>query len=321
VRRLTGRPRHPLSRLRQERGAMAVFFALFMPILFGLAAIAIDVAAVWSARQQVQNGADAAVLAVAMDCARNSCGDIKQTAEDAFWANDKAAKVSNLGPGEGWIRVSGRQVSATQKRDWEVNHFFAGALGMETGELATQSFAAWAPTASGRADAPVGVSWCFYRDEVGSYGPRPSATARIPLTTAISESTCSGPAGAVRQGTALTVPSGTGCGTTSQWKASVKVSKKTYGSGLGPACSTSQLAGLVGDDIVVPVWNAATAQSVSAPTFTVHGYAAFRVTSYDSSGPALNGYFTYAPKQIDATTPPPTTAPDLGSRAVYLDHQ
>ena len=58
-------------------------------------------ASVWSARQQVLSGADSAVLAVATDCARGNCGDIKKTAEDAFWANDLAAKLSNLGAGEG----------------------------------------------------------------------------------------------------------------------------------------------------------------------------------------------------------------------------
>ncbi len=97
------RGNHGLARLREERGGVAVMLALLMPLLFGAAAIGIDSAAVWSARQQVLSGADAAVLAVATDCARGNCGNIKKTAEDAFWANDLAAKLSNLGAGEGWI--------------------------------------------------------------------------------------------------------------------------------------------------------------------------------------------------------------------------
>jgi hypothetical protein len=308
---------HRLARLREERGAIAVVMALLMPLLFGLAAVAVDTAAVWSARQQVETGADAAVIAVAMDCARGSCGDIKATAEAAFWANDEAAKLSDLGPGEGWIAVNGRNVSATQKKPWLVNHFFAGALGMETGSLSVQSFAAWAPAASGRADAPVGISWCLYQAE------KSKAATRIPLTTAISTTTCAAPSGSgtVAGGTALTVPdSGSKCTTASTWKASVPVSTQNL-AGLDPSCTDGRLAGLKGGDIVVPVWSSVSGPDTSAPTFQVHGYAAFRVTSYDASGPALNGYFTSAPRQIDATTPPVTTAPDLGARAVFLDHQ
>jgi Putative Flp pilus-assembly TadE/G-like len=332
VRRVTERAsrRHPLSRLREERGGMAVFVALLMPILFGLAAIAIDTAAVWSARQQVENGADAAVIAVAMDCAAGNCGDIKATAEAAFWANNRAAKLSDLGPGEGWISVRGREVSATQKTPWLVNHFFAGALGQDTGELSVQSFAAWAPAASGRAEAPVGVSWCVYKAAINGNGngygngkgsPGPGATATIPLATTFGPGNCPGPAsGTVPNGVALTEPDGgSTCRTSSVWRESVSVSKASYAS-LGSGCGSSSLSRLVGEDVVVPVWDSVSGQSGSSPSFRVYGYAAFHVTGV-TSGPALTGHFTYAPRQIDATTPPPTTAPDLGARAVFLDHQ
>ena len=52
-----------MQRLRDERGAVAVMVALLMVPLIGFAAIAIDVAAMWSERQQLQNGADAGALA------------------------------------------------------------------------------------------------------------------------------------------------------------------------------------------------------------------------------------------------------------------
>jgi hypothetical protein len=59
-----------MQRLRNEDGASAVVFALFAVVLFGMAAFALDTAAMYQERRQLQNGADAAALAVAEDCLR-----------------------------------------------------------------------------------------------------------------------------------------------------------------------------------------------------------------------------------------------------------
>lgn len=320
MRRLS--PPHPLTRLREERGGIAVMLALLMPVLFGVSALAIDTAAVWSARQQVESGADAAVLAVATDCARGECGDIKKTAEDAFFANNRAAKLSDLGAGEGRISVSGRDVDVVQTRPWVVNHFFAAALGQGTGELSVQSHAAWAPAASARADVPVAISWCTYREEVGGNGPDASDTATILLDTVHGTTTCTGPTGSagVPAGVAMTTPGSGSCTATSTRSDTVAVAKKKYGPGLGSSCTDAHLTGLVGRDVWLPVWGQATPLTGSSPTYRVHGYAAFRVTSVTtgSTSPSLTGHFTRAPRQTDATTPPPTDAPDLGARAVFL---
>jgi hypothetical protein len=301
-----------MRRLRDERGGIAVMLALLMPILFGAAAIAIDTAAVWSARAQVETGADAAVIAVAMDCARGSCGDIKKTAEDAFWANDRAAKVSDLGPGEGWISVSGREISATQKMPWRVNHFFAGALGFDTGTLSVQSFAEWAPATRATADVPLTISRCTYDTLRGSMTS--SSSVSLSLTTAI-DGTCTSGGDTVPAGQALTEVDGSPCGTASSWNDTVKRYKPD--TGLPAGCTSGYLAGLAGKDIWLPVFDEVTGNG-NGQKYRVYGYAAFRVTSYDGAGQALNGYFTYAPRQVDDTTPPAPNAPDLGARSVYL---
>jgi Flp pilus assembly protein TadG len=308
VRRLTAR--HPLARLRDERGAVAVMVALLMPILFGCAAIAIDTSAVWSARQQVETGADAAVIAVAMDCARGNCGDIKATSEAAMWANDKAAKVADLGPGIGLISVNNRKIDQTITTPWLVKHYFAAALGHDTGSLTVESHAAWAPATQSRAKVPLAVSRCTYALVKGSMSS--ASTTTLPLTTAVTPG-CSAYGVSGPQGTALTaVDSGGGCTTSSTWKGTVA----QYGSaGLPAGCTASYLAGLVGTDLVIPVFDSVTG-SGSAQSFHVYGYAAFHVSAASTSG--LTGWFTVAARQISATTPPDTTAPDLGARSVFL---
>ena len=51
------------SKLVSERGAVTVLFALMMTVLFGAAALAIDIAMLYAKRQQLQNAVDAAVTA------------------------------------------------------------------------------------------------------------------------------------------------------------------------------------------------------------------------------------------------------------------
>ena len=307
------RGNHGLARLREERGGVAVMLALLMPLLFGAAAIGIDSAAVWSARQQVLSGADAAVLAVATDCARNDCGNIKKTAEDAFWANDLAAKLSNLGAGEGWIKVSGRNVSVTQKMPWKVNHFFAGALGHDTGQLSVSSYAQWAPLTRARSELPIAIGYCTYKDLALPLSAGKTVSLGVGETSG-GNCTTPGPNGTSSSaGIAFTQSDGA-CRTSTVWKGSYTRESPVLQGPLPTGCTDASFASMVGRDIVIPVWGAQQAQ-----TYTVYGYAAFHVTAWDGSGARkLTGYFTYLARQVDDTTPPDTTAPDLGARAVFL---
>jgi Flp pilus assembly protein TadG len=67
----------PMLRLlsRDERGAIGVLIALLIGggVLLGMGALAIDVGQLYQNRAELQNGADAAALAVADSCALGSC--------------------------------------------------------------------------------------------------------------------------------------------------------------------------------------------------------------------------------------------------------
>ena len=317
MRRLTPgrRPRavgNPLARLKEERGGIAVMLALLMPLLFGAAAIGVDAAAIWSARQQVQTGADAAVIAVAMDCARGNCGNIKQTAEDAFWANDEAAKLTNLGPGEGWISVNGRKVSATQKKDWLVNHFFAGALGYDTGALSVQSDAEWAPMVEARSELPIAIGYCTYEDLALPLSSKRTVSLGVGETGG---GNCTTPTGSsASSGIAFTPSDGGACRTSTAWKGTYQRESPVLQGPLPSGCTDAYFASMVGRVVVIPVWDSQRGQ-----TYRVYGYAAFHVTGWNGQGARkLTGFFTHHGRQVDDTTPPDTTAPDLGARSVFL---
>ena len=57
-----------MQRLRKDDGAVAVVVAVMMAALLGMGAIVLDVGALYAERRQLQNAADAAALAVVLDC-------------------------------------------------------------------------------------------------------------------------------------------------------------------------------------------------------------------------------------------------------------
>lgn len=60
---------HALS-IRDERGAVAVFVSILLIVLLAIGAVVADIGAVYAERRELQNGADAAALAVAGNCAK-----------------------------------------------------------------------------------------------------------------------------------------------------------------------------------------------------------------------------------------------------------
>jgi hypothetical protein len=91
----------------RDRGAIATWFAVLVVVILGSGAIVIDYGALVHERRQLQNGADAAALAVAIDCANSRCdvaGPPTQRAQTYANANasDGAANVDvvcGVGPG------------------------------------------------------------------------------------------------------------------------------------------------------------------------------------------------------------------------------
>lgn len=91
---LTGLARR-LSGLRDDggRGAIGVLVAILIGggVLFGMAALVVDVGQIYQNRAELQNGADAAALAVAKSCAAGAC-----TASTAFATTYADANASQL---------------------------------------------------------------------------------------------------------------------------------------------------------------------------------------------------------------------------------
>lgn len=76
-----------LSRIKNERGAYMVFFAILIPILFGCAGLAVDLGNGFARHARLQKAADAAVLAVSYVYDENNSAEMYRVAEQYLQAN------------------------------------------------------------------------------------------------------------------------------------------------------------------------------------------------------------------------------------------
>jgi Flp pilus assembly protein TadG len=136
-------------RLRAEEGAVAVMVAVLLVPLFGFGAIAVDVAAMYEERRQLQNGADAAALAVAEDCAREliPCvlGSVEPVAQQYANANarDGRSDVDSLTLDIAAKTVDVVTLSTNTSGANSVTHWFAGVLGITASPVRARAMAQW----------------------------------------------------------------------------------------------------------------------------------------------------------------------------------
>lgn len=76
-----------LSRIKNERGAYMVFFAILIPILFGCAGLAVDLGNAFARHARLQKAADAAVLAASYVYDENNSAEMYRVAEQYLQAN------------------------------------------------------------------------------------------------------------------------------------------------------------------------------------------------------------------------------------------
>lgn len=121
MRWLTSRLR--LARQQQDAGAVATVVAILLSsgVILGMAAVTVDVGQIYAERRQVQNGADAAALAIAASCARSASCDTstggQATSMAGQNANDSATAVLSVcGHGVSSLASCGGQPGPTLTR-------------------------------------------------------------------------------------------------------------------------------------------------------------------------------------------------------------
>jgi hypothetical protein len=159
---------------RDDAGAVVALVAIMMVVLLGMGALVIDVGQLYAERRELQNGADAAALAVAQDCAGGDCRD--ETATARTYANDNAhdgkagvQDVCGSGPGlvpcasppphapaANWVKV--RTITPD---DDKIDFVFAPVLGHDAGKADATAVAVWS-NVGGATVIPVVFSVCEF---------------------------------------------------------------------------------------------------------------------------------------------------------------
>jgi hypothetical protein len=260
------------GRGRQEREAVAVVVAICMVVLIGFLAIAVDLGSIYSDKQQLQNGADAAALAIAQSCQRNptTC-----TATAASAAADKYAKANKLdGQSTGTAVLDAAHGKVQVEADSTHANWFAGILGTPTSAIRATATATFG-VPSGGATLPLAFSLCAFKDATGGWD---ATTGMPPVPTQvvvnIVEHSCTPPAHNEVPGGFGSL-SGTNCVSTvlaGNWVMSDSGNN-------GPnSCSGFDWSTVMGKAVLVPIFDAVMGTGSNAK-YRIKGLAAFTITA------------------------------------------
>jgi len=163
MRRLTINPR-VAEKLRVDDGATLVFVAVILVALLALTAFAVDFGRMWEERRQLQNGADAAALAIAEDCARGLC--------DGSYDEYGIAEIyvdANARDGRAWAydvdldmvahTVTVRNATEDPGGDNKFDMLFAGIVGFDGFTVGAEATVAWGNPLQ-VATVPIIISEC-----------------------------------------------------------------------------------------------------------------------------------------------------------------
>lgn len=243
---------------RGEDGAVAVITALLMVLLLGITAIVVDVGVIYAERVQLQNGADAAALAIAQDCAAGSCPNPGTT------ATSLAGKNSHDGVSAATATISGKTVTvktstATPDGGTAIRHWFAPIFGINSTTVQALAKASWGSPSKATV-FPFTAPRCIFDS---------APTNELWITTT---STCTGAGG-------KTLPGAFGWLDEDEKKscqASVDVDQIMEGE---PGKSGPQNCDIDGKVILLPVYESASGQGNSV-SYVIDGFAAFKVSAH-----------------------------------------
>jgi len=147
-----------------ERGAVAISVALLFVALLSMGAFTVDVGALYVEARELQNGADAAALAIAEDCALGDCGSYELTAQRLVDGNALDGKTAidaiTIDLAAQTVRVETSTLE--QGGGTNIAFSFAKLLGFSGDTVHRAATATWAVPQSSQMVVPLTISSCEY---------------------------------------------------------------------------------------------------------------------------------------------------------------
>ncbi|WP_255768019.1 pilus assembly protein TadG-related protein [Pseudarthrobacter sulfonivorans] len=282
---------------KNETGAVAVIVAILLVVLLGFVALAVDVGVISSERAQLQNGADAAAIGIAQECARSTTSTVPSPlcSTTSTLATDLANR--NALDGKSTVRSTDLStpgkvtVTTVSKEDGapadSVSLYFARALGINSAKPMTRSSAQWGTPTKGPAILPLAVAACKF--------DIPHDGLRGTLQVLEQGKGC----GSVPGGFGWLPPNPGTCtivvGTSSEWFG------VNTGASAPTSCSAADFSKVNNKTVLLPVYDLASGTGKNA-AYYIKGFAAFHVTGYQfanigwTAGPtvdnkSITGYF------------------------------
>lgn len=294
-------------RRREERGAVAVWVAVSAIPLLAVAALGADVGMLYWEKGQLQNGADAAALAIAQNCGTdpaNCTAEANGVAATFAGGNANDASAAStltefaVNGNSGTVRVN---TSTIDDGDTTIRHPFASAFlpGIWETTVRASAKAEWGVPISGTT-IPLAIAECELADRLAGYDF--NNPTRI----------------LIRNDTNAPCPGGGpgGFGWLADADCSVQVQDNavvlgtTGNNEVGTGCPAGFAEGLLGKTVLVPLYDQ-TQGTGSNLTYTISRFAAFTITGVKTRGGTeiyLNGQ----------ALPPTFTGPARGIQGYFV---
>ena len=285
-----------MRRLRDDRGAVMVFVALLMPVvLLGLGAIVIDAGALYAERRQLQNGADAAAIALAKQYASSATatcvpGGGAGTADSYADQNANDASGSAIESIECPMANEVRVTSATQSADGGVMRpVLAQFLGAGGTTVRAAAAAAWGPPAGLTSGLPLTISQCEYNAATaGGLAVGPPFDPALEQVLHFHNSTTH-ESGCPTSASGSDAPGGFGWLLSSSCQATTSSTTPVYdadpGLNIPSGCTSAYLNSLIGTVVSIPVFGTTNGLTGSNLDYNMNGgYVGFYLTGYRLSG-------------------------------------
>jgi len=277
-----------MRRLKDERGATMIIVAMVMAVLLAMVGLAVDAGALYLERRELSNAADAAVLAIAEDCAlgTRSCDPATAGATAAQYADENsrdgvsAVALLSLDPSGRSVTV----VTGTRNPDGttKVRPFFAQVVGWDGMTVEASATAIWGYPRTVRTFLPLVISECEHPRGT----PLPTTERIYYFHDGNNAEECNAVAGMDTDGDGKLsggfgwLSSSGDCDamlTAGFWQGA------DPGSSPPSACSPSEFAALIGAEVPLPIFDDIEGLG-SGGRYHLAGFGLFHVTGYNFGG-------------------------------------